>query len=540
MRIRGVEFPPALIEALQSGDLVTFVGAGASVGPPSSLPTFKQLVEILVDQSNLTDVIGDVEGRPLDELLGQMADEPYNVDVHKRVAALVGKEGSENPTPSTRQSRDWLHRRLSELSQRTMTSISAMSSVSKCRSADAALPVGDDFWGLVYLHGRLSQEPRKLIVTDADFGKAYLTDAWAARFLDRMFAEHPVLFIGYSHSDVIMKYLARGFGRAKPRYILTSEPESPLWKQLGITPIGYEVTAGGSHAALVHAVDEFAELASRGLLDHREHVKSLVDQQSPSLIPEDMSYLESIISGEHTVKFFTDYARGEAWLRWVTDRPEFGSLFGQGAQNNAVSWQLATWFAENYVTEEFSFVALEVATQLGGQLGPQLAYAIGRHLVAESVPSSAKVRPWLLLVARDTRDRKPNHLDFALEKVSISADRESALFLFELLTEPELRLTPTIFGERFEIDLRGDDFWLRQAWANVFQPNLSELAVELLAIVDRQLRTADRRLALVDDNGSARSRPSTYRFAIARSPGDDFPTPSVSSSMLPVTAWKPY
>jgi len=51
-----------------------------------------------------------------------------------------------------------------------------------------------------------------LIVTDEDFGRAYLNDAWAARFLDRMFATFPVLFVGYSHSDTIMKYMARGLG----------------------------------------------------------------------------------------------------------------------------------------------------------------------------------------------------------------------------------------------------------------------------------------------------------------------------------------
>ncbi len=66
---------------------------------------------------------------------------------------------------------------------------------------------------MVYLHGRLDQEHHRLIVTDEDFGKAYLTDAWAARFLDRMFGEYPVLFfVGYSHNDTIMKYLARGLG----------------------------------------------------------------------------------------------------------------------------------------------------------------------------------------------------------------------------------------------------------------------------------------------------------------------------------------
>ncbi|OBF38154.1 hypothetical protein A5724_10520 [Mycobacterium sp. ACS1612] len=525
MRICGVEFPGGLIEAHASDALVLFVGAGASMGPPSSLPSFQALVETIRDQSNLGAVIGDVTGRPLDELLGQMADKPHNVDVHKRAALLVGK-------PDSKPNK--LHFAVARLAASKTVRIVTTNFDRHLETAidqtvpvyeAPALPVGDDFAGLVYLHGRLGQEPRRLVLTDADFGRAYLTDAWAARFLDRMFAGHPVLFIGYSHSDVIMKYLARGLGRAKDRFILTPEPDSALWRQLGITPIGYEITPDGSHENLEQALAELAAMSSRGMLEHQEHVKALVDQQAPSLIPEDMSYLESIISDEQTVKFFTKFAQGELWLRWIAEKEEFRVLFTVATESKPTAWQLATWFAENYVTEEFSRVGLAVATQLGGHLGPTLASAIGRHLVARSMPLSPGIRPWLPLVTRDLQDRRPNFVDFALEKSSAVDDKESALFLFEHLTEPELRLSPGYFNEVFEIGLRGDDYWLRQAWRSVFQPVLPQIASEILAIVDQHIRSADRKLALVEDSSQARRRPSLYRAAIAPSPADDFPGP---------------
>ena len=50
-----------------------------------------------------------------------------------------------------------------------------------------ALPLGDDFEGLVYLHGSAGGESRRLVVTDRDFSLAYFHSAWAARFLQRMF-----------------------------------------------------------------------------------------------------------------------------------------------------------------------------------------------------------------------------------------------------------------------------------------------------------------------------------------------------------------
>ena len=134
-----------------------------------------------------------------------------------------------------------------------------------------------------------ARSPRHLIVTDKDFGRAYLRDAWAARFLERMFASFTVLFIGYSHDDVVMRYLARSLGRQSGRYVLTSDPDASKWRPLGIEPIAYEVRAS-SHAALTRAISGWAGLLSMGLLDHRQQIARLV-AAARSSIPEEQSYL---------------------------------------------------------------------------------------------------------------------------------------------------------------------------------------------------------------------------------------------------------
>src|SRR5207247_1672794 len=86
-----------------------------------------------------------------------------------------------------------------------------------------ALPLGDDFNGLVYLHGSAAEAPHHCILTDEDFGRAYLTQAWASRFLAAMFSRYVVLFVGYSHDDTVMNYLARGLPPVaqKARFALT-------------------------------------------------------------------------------------------------------------------------------------------------------------------------------------------------------------------------------------------------------------------------------------------------------------------------------
>ena len=320
------------------------------MGSPSLLPNFEGLVERIRNESSLTAAIGDVKGGPLDEILGRMEDD-HGVPVHARIAHHIG-----NPDSRPNETHEAVARLASAGQPRIVTTnydehLSSLLSPAVPKYFAPAIPMGDDFSGLVYLHGALSQGEGALIATDRDFGRAYLKDAWAARFLERMFSKYTVLFIGYSHNDVIMKYLARGLGRAEDRFILTPDPHSRLWKQLGITPIEYP-TPGGSHDALRIALGGWASHASMRLLDHRERVKSIVTNQVPPLTPESRSYLESILADEDTVKYFTEVARDPAWLWWAAGRPEFQVLFQRhAATDNAVSQRLATWFAQHFVTE---------------------------------------------------------------------------------------------------------------------------------------------------------------------------------------------
>jgi hypothetical protein len=546
VRIRGVEFPPAVIDAHKAGDLVLFVGAGASMREPSSLPGFKRLVEIIRDEAGLTTVIGDLNGEPddsaagdsavaptqmrtgppLDEVMGRMEDVPYGIKVHERVAYHIG-----NPDSRPNDCHAAIARLASAGYPRiVITNYDEHLTVSLSPSTPdyfaPALPMGDNFHGLVYLHGALSHGADSLIVTDRDFGRAYLTDAWAARFVERMFTRYTVLFIGYSHNDVIMKYLARGLGRAKDRFILTPDPSDRLWTQLGITPIEYKKGPDGSHDALWNALDGWASHAEMGLLEHDERVKDLVSTQVPPLTPEDNSYLESIVADEETVKIFTDHARDPAWLWWAAERPQFRTLFNlHPGPTTEAARRLALWFAEHYVTEAQSGDALAVVYALGGRLGPELAYAVSRRLNNLPNPCPAALRPWLLLAVRDARNQPPEFFNFLWSSTLWTQDPDSALYLLIHLTEPEPRLMPGLLDTtRLEVGLRGNDYWLRDAWKTVYQPVLSEAAEQLLPVIDQHLRRAHLEFTIAE-GPDAVTWPSSGRTAIEPDPGDQFPTP---------------
>ena len=84
-----------------------------------------------------------------------------------------------------------------------------------------ALPTGRAFKGL-YIHGNIEQE-KALILTDGDFGRAYLTEGWARKVLVDLFSNYTVLFVGYSHNDPIMKYLATGLPPSTRRYAFVAQ-----------------------------------------------------------------------------------------------------------------------------------------------------------------------------------------------------------------------------------------------------------------------------------------------------------------------------
>ena len=82
-----VVLPRDLITAHRKGDLVIFVGAGASMDPPARLPSFKELTRRLAEMAGVPfeETIDDngkkvpQEPREYDRFLGAM---PKNFDLH--------------------------------------------------------------------------------------------------------------------------------------------------------------------------------------------------------------------------------------------------------------------------------------------------------------------------------------------------------------------------------------------------------------------------------------------------------------------------
>lgn len=367
-----VEIPQEVVDAHADGDIVFFIGAGASMGEPSKLPSFKRLAEIMADKADIP--FSDARG--LDYFLGTL---PKDFDTHRHVRDEIARPTSTfNSTHSA-----VVQLAASSGAFRVVTTNFDMHIEAAAAAHDAitvpdvwygpALPLGSDYTGLVYLHGSVGRSPAELIVTDRDFGRAYLTESWATRFLLPMFDRRTVVFIGYSHEDTIMRYLALGLPSNTRRFAFTDDRDDDKWSHLDITPIGYTVRGEHDHGNLVDALTVWAQRAGMGALDHDSRVREILSSDPTALPPPERDYLISQLSTVDGARRFAAHAKELLWLRWAEDVAVFTGLF-TGEPTSAPAQVLARWYAGFIEDPTTSDSALHTVRRLGRRLSDDLVY----------------------------------------------------------------------------------------------------------------------------------------------------------------------
>ncbi|HEY9289902.1 MAG TPA: SIR2 family protein [Microlunatus sp.] len=531
MWIGDIDVPQPVLDAAEAGTFALFVGAGASRAAPSDLPDFKQLVR------NIGALVGrnptDDEVRHPDVFLGRLRDSGN--DVHQLVANAIDLPDSQ---PNA------LHHAIVRLAgaypnprvvttnyDRHLTSAASAHSLGLDVYQAPALPVGDDFEGVVHLHGSLTQFSRRLVVTDTDFGRAYLREAWAARFLERMFSAFTVLFIGYSHGDVVMQYLARSLGPNHNRYVLTDDEQNAEWRRLGLAPISYP-NDEGNHSALPASLERWRELATMGQVEHRTRLADLLSAEPPT-IPEEVSYVEAALEHPERIRYFAEKARfndrhrRQRWFAWIEGRRSFLGLFSQDSASEPTSRTLMAWLADQYVvSEEGSAIALRAFRDK--LWPPDTWYVITQAIFAYKGAFPNWLNPWLQLVLQNAPTRQHDMLDMMLVDKDWSTNFDLALTVFKDRTRPQLKRAPDFGGgndqPRFEVDLCGDEYWLTDSWTKIFLPVLDQHFAQLLSLTTEQISSAYRSLRGLDPDSSF-DPISFSRSAIEHHEQDDFRKP---------------
>jgi hypothetical protein len=496
MLIGEIEFPEPLIEAQREGTLVVFAGAGVSTGPPANLPNFEDLAARVA-----AGISQRSKQEPCDVFLGRLLSSE-GVDVHARTKNLVDR-------PSSRPSR--LHKGIvslfpSSASLRIVTTNfdRHFKSVAEDIFPDPfdvfyapALPLGHDFNGIVYLHGCIDRQPKDLVLTDQDFGRAYLTSGWAARFLQAMFSNYTSLFVGYSHGDTVIKYLARALPHeSKPRYAFSPLEKEQFWTFLGITPLVYKKAKGPyPHAPLQKAIEAWSERTKWGALDHENKIRTITGSPPPVDI-EESDYLVHALRELENVRFFTRYATGPDWLRWAEDKLEaFREIFKPTPQLEDISHQFAIWFSACFICQ-YAEEGLMTLQRHGQTMSPLLWHTIANRLAfCEPRPDPRVFSKWTSLLLQAARyEHDQDLLGNLLKSCRYPQDKDAAIMLFEYLTGPWLRLRPR-FGISQEdpgivdeeVALGTPSYWTRDAWDSYFRPNLRDFVSSLEHVVVNNL-----------------------------------------------------
>jgi hypothetical protein len=313
---RGPVVPDPLVQDLEDDRVVIFCGAGASMG--AGLPGYGGLVQHCYMElgADLPSANSEEWSWP-DRMLGVLEGRRSRKEVRRVIAERLSKD------PTNLE----LHRAILRLAR--LNSVRGLRLVTTnfdtiFEVAEQSLVFGRDLhsgpilpiprndriasWrSIAYLHGRLeppTESNDHLVITSADFGRAYLTEGWAARFVTRLFADFTVLFIGYSLNDPVLRYMTDAFAaedslarfshRRGPAYIFVPyrgrQPPAPQpWRDRRLEPIFYNQAS--HHLRLKQTIVAWAAAREDFLSSTQAIVERLAPNKPQALDPSDADNL---------------------------------------------------------------------------------------------------------------------------------------------------------------------------------------------------------------------------------------------------------
>lgn len=278
----GPDIPDTLIQAQEEGRVVFFCGAGISY--PAGLPGFEGLVEKIYIEcgTDFSDIEKESFSRKqfdatLDLLERRLPGQRLTVRraLAKTLKPKLRRKGaldSQAALLRLASNRDGMLRLVTTNFDRTFHA-AAKRINQKFHTYEAPMlpiPKNSRWDGLVYLHGLLPAKEddallNRLVITSGDFGLAYLSERWAARFVSELFRNYVVCFVGYSINDPVLRYMMdalaadRMLGEATPQAWAFGDCEPGHehlkiieWEAKGVKPILYEVPTGTHDHSLLH------------------------------------------------------------------------------------------------------------------------------------------------------------------------------------------------------------------------------------------------------------------------------------------------
>ena len=490
MKIAGIDFPDELITALDEGKLVVFAGAGMSMGSPANLPDFKGLANAIAEGTGEELQNGETD----DEFLGRLRRE-RGVKVHDRAARELEKN---KPAPTK------LHRYLLRLypdssSVRIVTTNfdklfedaakdDAMFGTSLKVFEPTALPSIQDFSGVVHIHGTID-DPKSMVITDEDFGRAYLTNESVRPFLVNLFQSYNVLFVGYSHNDTIMNYLARALSQSGTfkRFGLTCDDDTERWESLRIQPVKYQkLNEDREHTALYTGVQGLSEFVNFSSSEWNQKITN-ISMKHPSLLnKEESDLLEYALRDEIKTRFFTESANSVAWIVWLDERHFLDALF-KDYDPTEIDRILYVWlankFAIDYSDELLGLIGkygmrlnLSFWYQLTGSIAQSQNTSLNADILQRWIPVLLTSIPTSSMMSEDSIIWLP---DLAKKCVEFRL-HHNLLQIYDLMIDKMLRSNLQAALNSPYRDHLSYSYQLKEIWNHDLKPILDEICESLL------------------------------------------------------------
>jgi hypothetical protein len=261
----GPDIPRELRQACDQGNVVFFCGAGVSQS--ARVPGFWKLTEKMIN---------DLDPEPDSDIRKWFDNEhphfptPY-ADIYQAMQDEFGSEWVEyylsKHLGSPRKPNTSNHELILKLSQNSANKPQVITTnidplFEKAWNEKPKLEIHQpprlpdgNFSGLVYLHGKRKKpepatERKNYIFSTSDFGRAYLSDAWATQFIkDLLYTGKSIVFVGYSADDPPVKYLLQALHASDQRHPLyafadydektAQELVRKSWSNKGVTVMPY-------------------------------------------------------------------------------------------------------------------------------------------------------------------------------------------------------------------------------------------------------------------------------------------------------------
>ena len=329
----GPNIPSELLDARDSGEVVFFCGAGISM--PAGLPSFARLAKDVIAELGVPDhapirrllqrALAESDpdfAPPMDQVFGLLQREYGVALIEQYVSGRL-----RTPPKADRSCHEIVLRLSTDVSgnaRLVTTNFDLLFESGKSRIRRHVPPALPDLSqeqplkGLIYLHGRLKGRQsaidniQGLILGTADFGRAYLADGWATRFVQELLARYTVVLLGYSADDPPIRYLLEGlhskpavrsqrlfaFGEGHPDEV------DARWRDRGVTAIPYS-KADTQHSVLWNTLRAWADRADNPIA-WRSGVVELARRGPRMVRSHERGQLAALVSSPLGAKEFAD------------------------------------------------------------------------------------------------------------------------------------------------------------------------------------------------------------------------------------------